>query len=90
MNDKVLFDPADLATRLDDGDVVLIDDHGSTVADPVWELFAETTARCPHVPVLIEWDTRIPELDVLVAEAAKADAIIETVRGPEVRHAGMA
>ena len=76
--------------RLEDGDVVYIDDHGSTVADPVWELFAETAARCSQAPVLIEWDTRIPALDVLVAEAAKADAIIDAARGPEARHAGMA
>ncbi len=76
--------------HLEDGDVVLIDDHGSTVADPVWELFAETAARCPNAPVLIEWDTRIPELDVLVAEATKADAVTETARGPEARHAGVA
>lgn len=76
--------------RLAGGDVVFIDDHGSTVADPVWELFAETAARCPQAPVMIEWDTRIPELDVLVAEAAKADAVIAAARGPEVHHAGMA
>ncbi len=76
--------------RLEDGDVVLIDDHGSTVANPVWELFAETAACCPLAPVLIEWDIRIPALDILVAEAAKADAIIDSVRGREVCHAGMA
>jgi uncharacterized protein (UPF0276 family) len=30
-----------------------------------------------HVPVLIEWDARIPELSVLLAEARKARQIME-------------
>jgi len=29
------------------------------------------------VPTLIEWDTNIPELDILLAEAALADAALE-------------
>jgi uncharacterized protein (UPF0276 family) len=31
------------------------------------------------VPTLIEWDTDVPALDVLVAEARKADSFLEKV-----------
>jgi uncharacterized protein (UPF0276 family) len=55
----------------------LIDDHGSPVIDPVWKLYAEALARFGSVPTLIEWDTNIPPLPVLVAEADKARAIME-------------
>jgi uncharacterized protein (UPF0276 family) len=55
----------------------LIDDHGSPVVDAVWSLYAEALARFGPVPTLIEWDTNIPPLPVLVAEADKARAIME-------------
>lgn len=61
---------------------VRIDDHGSSVADPVWELHRQTLGMLARpVPVLIEWDTRVPEFRVLVAEAEKANAIAEEVFG---------
>ena len=59
-----------------DGHVILIDDHGSPVAAPVWALYAHALARFGAVPTLIEWDTDIPELGVLMAEAAEADRLI--------------
>jgi uncharacterized protein (UPF0276 family) len=59
-----------------DGHVILIDDHGSPVAPPVWALYAHALARFGAVPTLIEWDTDIPELGVLMAEAAAADRLI--------------
>ena len=55
-----------------DGRTVLIDDHGSPVADPVWRLFEHALRRFGPTPTLIEWDTDIPALDVLLGEAAKA------------------
>jgi hypothetical protein len=59
------------------GDATLrIDDHGSPVADAVWNLYEAAIARFGAVPTLIEWDSNIPELPVLVAEAAKADQVI--------------
>jgi uncharacterized protein (UPF0276 family) len=58
----------------EDGVAILIDDHGSPVADPVWTLYEHACRRFPLAPTLIEWDTRIPALDVLVAEAHRADA----------------
>ena len=55
----------------------LIDDHGSTVCDAVWTLYAAACRHCGAVPTLIEWDTEIPALDVLLAEARKAEALVE-------------
>ena len=61
----------------DRGDHCLIDTHGKPVADAVWLLYAEAVQRFGTVPTLIEWDTDIPPLDVLLAEATIADAICE-------------
>jgi uncharacterized protein (UPF0276 family) len=63
-----------------DGLVVLIDDHGSQVAEPVWELYSAACARFGAVPTLIEWDTNLPPLDVLLTEARRADARVATVQ----------
>jgi uncharacterized protein (UPF0276 family) len=56
-----------------DGRTLLIDDHGSPVAPPVWALYERALRRFGPVPTLIEWDTDIPRLEVLVAEARRAD-----------------
>jgi uncharacterized protein (UPF0276 family) len=58
---------------------LLIDDHGSSVPDAVWELYRCALRRFGPVPTLIEWDTRIPALDVVVREARTADAIREQI-----------
>jgi len=57
------------------GREILIDAHGSPVCDDVWNLYRAAVRRFGDVPTLIEWDTDIPSLDILRAEAAKADAI---------------
>jgi uncharacterized protein (UPF0276 family) len=54
---------------------ILIDDHGGPVADPVWCLYREAVQRFPDAVTLVEWDSNIPDLAVLVAEAAEADAM---------------
>jgi uncharacterized protein len=60
-----------------DGRIILIDDHGSPVAEPVWALYAEAIQRFGRVPTLIEWDTRIPPLTVLLAQAYRADELAD-------------
>ena len=60
----------------DDGSALLIDDHGREVADAVWALYAHALARSGPKPTLIEWDTDVPEWEVLFAEAKRADRII--------------
>jgi uncharacterized protein (UPF0276 family) len=63
---------------------VLIDDHGSPVADPVWALYSQTIARTGALPTLIEWDNDIPDFPILLAEAARAADILTRA---EVHHA---
>jgi uncharacterized protein (UPF0276 family) len=46
------------------------------VAGPVWNLYGEALSRVGPVPTLIEWDTDVPALAVLVGEAEKAQAIL--------------
>ena len=65
---------------------LLIDDHGSHVAEPVWALYAEAIIRFPAAVSLIEWDSKIPPLDMLVAEAAEAGRR-RAASVPENRHA---
>lgn len=60
------------------GDIV-IDDHGSRVAEPVWALYRHAVERLGPVPTLIEWDTALPPLEVLLGEAALARRIHEAV-----------
>jgi uncharacterized protein len=59
-----------------DGQPILIDDHGSRVSEGVWALYAEVLKRFGPRPTLIEWDTDIPPLAVLLDEAARADRVI--------------
>jgi uncharacterized protein (UPF0276 family) len=54
----------------------LVDTHGSRVADEVWSLYAAAVARFGKRPTLVEWDTDIPALDVLLEEAGKANRIL--------------
>ena len=61
---------------LDDGSTLRIDDHASRVIAEVWALYREALGRFGPVPTLIEWDTDVPPLDVLVGEAHHADALI--------------
>ena len=55
----------------------LIDTHGKPVFEDVWPLYAHAIERFGPIPTLIEWDADIPALDVLLAEAWKARAILE-------------
>jgi uncharacterized protein (UPF0276 family) len=64
-----------LAGYDDSGDLV-IDDHGSRVHAPVWQVYAHAVRRLGARPTLVEWDTALPDWAVLVDEAARADAVI--------------
>lgn len=56
-------------------DDIVIDDHGSRVHAPVWQVYRHTLQRLGARPTLVEWDTDIPPLAVLLGEAAMADDI---------------
>ena len=64
-----------LAGHSNEGDC-LIDTHSKPVTDAVWQLYAHAVARFGRLPTLIEWDTDIPPLDVLLNEAARAEKIM--------------
>jgi uncharacterized protein (UPF0276 family) len=58
------------------GDRLLVDAHGTAVRDDVMALYRHTVARCGPVPTLIEWDNDVPAFPALLAEAARADAVL--------------
>jgi uncharacterized protein (UPF0276 family) len=66
---------------------VLIDTHGSRIAEPVWAFYARALERFGRKPTLIEWDNDIPTLDVILAEAAHADAVLQSTFAPKPSHA---
>ncbi|MDQ5909419.1 MAG: uncharacterized protein QG599_1514 [Pseudomonadota bacterium] len=71
-----------VVNRFDDGEI-LIDTHSQPVCPAVWALYRQAVQRFGPVPTLIEWDTDLPALAVLVAEAQQADAIVLEERHAE-------
>lgn len=72
------------ATEMHPEGVLLIDDHGSRVSDLTWELFRRFVARAGRRPVLVEWDTDVPDYATLTGEAAKAERIMREVLPADV------
>ena len=62
---------------------ILIDDHGSRVALAVWELYSAALKRFGPVPTLIEWDTKLPALEILLDEARHAQELADVHRHAE-------
>ena len=56
---------------------ILIDTHNQPVHPAVWALYCQAIQHLGPIPTLIEWDSDLPELAVLVGEAQQADAILE-------------
>ena len=50
---------------------LLIDTHGADVVDPVWELLAQAYALFGTFPTLLERDSHIPPLEILIKEVDK-------------------
>lgn len=66
-----------MAGHLDRGDVI-IDTHEGPIIDPVWDLYRFTLEQLGRpVTTLIEWDTNVPPLADVVAEAERARTIME-------------
>lgn len=66
---------------------LLIDNHGSAVAEVVWGLYASVVDRLGVVPILLERDNDVPSLATLVAESSRAEAMMD--RASELRHLGI-
>jgi uncharacterized protein (UPF0276 family) len=60
-----------------EGVEMLIDTHSRPVCEDVWALYDFALARFGDTPTLIEWDADLPSLEVLVAEAARAESMME-------------
>ena len=71
----------------DSNGICLIDTHGKPVAGPVWNLYGEALSRVGPVHTLIEWDTDVPPLAVLLDEARNAQDILDQWSVMGVSHA---
>ncbi|MEX0306684.1 MAG: DUF692 family multinuclear iron-containing protein [Ruegeria sp.] len=63
----------------DHGQPLLIDSHGRKVVDPVWALLDYVLEKSGPKPVLIEWDTDVPDWPVLRAEAERAQSALDKI-----------
>jgi len=54
---------------------LVVDDHSAAVQPAVWEVYAAAVRRFGLMPTLIEWDTDVPELEVLLEQARLADEV---------------
>ena len=63
----------------DHGLTLLIDSHGSEVADPVWSLYDYTIGKAGPRPTLIEWDNDVPDWRTLEAEAMRAARLLDRI-----------
>lgn len=61
------------------GENFYIDSHDNAVPDAVWRLYEQVLERFGPVPTLIEWDADLPPFEDLVAEAQKAQRVLETI-----------
>jgi len=59
-----------------EADDIVIDDHGSRVRPDVWSVYAHALRRFGNVPTLVEWDTDVPALQVLLDEAERASRML--------------
>lgn len=69
------------------GGTLLIDTHSRPVADDVWALYDLALTHCGIIPTLIEWDADLPPLSTLLAEADKAQALIDARKTGGIAHA---
>jgi uncharacterized protein (UPF0276 family) len=77
-----------LAGYCETGEIV-IDDHGSRVRPDVWAVYEHALRRFGCVPTLVEWDTGLPTLAVLLDEADHATGLMRaTASAPATSLAG--
>jgi uncharacterized protein (UPF0276 family) len=60
-------------------DEIVIDDHGSRVRPDVWAVYEHALKRFGTLPTLVEWDTGLPSLEVLLGEAEHASQLMRAV-----------
>jgi uncharacterized protein (UPF0276 family) len=62
-------------------DRLFIDDHSHRVSPTVWDVYEQALTHLGPVPTLIEWDTDLPPLAVLLDEARLAREALARVQG---------
>lgn len=65
---------------------LIIDTHGKDIIDPVFELFDWTIQKINPVPVLLERDFNIPELNALEGELTQLQNITKKHWTPQIHH----
>jgi len=70
---------------LPDGRSILIDHHGCEVDPAVWALYQRALKRWGAKPTLIEWDTNLPPLAILMQEAHRAERYLAHAAAGEAR-----
>lgn len=68
-----------MVKQYDDGEI-LIDTHNARVCDDVWVLYNAVIKQIGARPTLIEWDSDLPALSVLVQEADTAENFMGHIR----------
>ncbi len=64
-----------------EGKKLLLDSHDNTVCTEVWDLYRKALLKLGPIPTLIEWDAKIPELQVLISETKKAHSCLQEIKG---------
>ena len=59
------------------GHELLIDTHNTRVCAEVWLLYRQAVRRFGRIPTLIEWDSDLPALEVLLGEADLAQRMMD-------------
>lgn len=62
------------------GAELLVDSHGCAIDEAVWSLYEWVLARLGPVPTLVEWDNDVPAYEVLMAQAGRAQAMLDARR----------
>ncbi len=60
----------------------IIDTHDDHVLDEVWTLYSYVIRKAGQVSTMIEWDAKIPEFPVVMAELDKARHWAKSAQGP--------
>ncbi|MEE8439555.1 MAG: DUF692 domain-containing protein [Micropepsaceae bacterium] len=66
------------AIEEDENGTVLVDTHDRRACDEVLALYAAAIEKFDDVPALVEWDSSLPELSVLLDEAARVQTHVKS------------
>ncbi|MBV1910825.1 MAG: DUF692 domain-containing protein [Kangiellaceae bacterium] len=82
--DTTLVKEIHLAGYEDYGDYYF-DSHSRPITEQVWNSYAEFLTQSGNLPTLIEWDNDLPQLEVLMAEASKAQLFMQNNQGNNLK-----